>query len=65
MPAIAPDVAAQREVGGDLLLGDMGQGLGTRTGVFDGAISISAIQVWNGGKIASIPPGILPLIADC
>jgi len=29
---------------GDLLLGDMGQGLPLRTGTFDGAISISALQ---------------------
>ncbi|KAL0681895.1 hypothetical protein Bca4012_048742 [Brassica carinata] len=40
------DVAVEREVEGDLLLGDMGQGLGLRAGVIDGAISISAVQVW-------------------
>jgi len=33
------------QVEGDLLLGDMGQGLPLRTGCFDGAISISALQV--------------------
>nr|UTI93960.1 18S rRNA (guanine-N(7))-methyltransferase [Pteroceltis tatarinowii] len=38
------NVALEREVEGDLLLGDMGQGLGFRPGVVDGAISISAIQ---------------------
>ncbi|XP_015885791.1 18S rRNA (guanine-N(7))-methyltransferase RID2 [Ziziphus jujuba] len=38
------DVALEREVEGDLLLGDMGQGLGLRDGVIDGAISISAVQ---------------------
>ena len=30
--------------GGDLVLGDMGQGFGVRAGVFDGAISVSALQ---------------------
>ncbi|PON66139.1 putative 18S rRNA (guanine-N(7))-methyltransferase [Parasponia andersonii] len=38
------NVALEREVEGDLLLRDMGQGLGFRPGVIDGAISISAIQ---------------------
>ncbi|GLT28609.1 hypothetical protein SLA2020_035290 [Shorea laevis] len=38
------DIALEREVEGDLILGDMGQGLGLRPGVIDGAISISAIQ---------------------
>ncbi|KAF9626062.1 hypothetical protein IFM89_030730 [Coptis chinensis] len=37
-------VALEREVEGDLLLTDMGQGLAMRTGVIDGAISISAVQ---------------------
>lgn len=37
-------VAKEREVEGDLLLGDLGQGLPFRAGVFDGAISISALQ---------------------
>lgn len=44
---IAPsmlDIALDREVEGDLLLGDMGQGLGLRFGMFDGAIGISTIQ---------------------
>ncbi|XP_023748742.1 18S rRNA (guanine-N(7))-methyltransferase RID2 [Lactuca sativa] len=38
------DVALEREADGDLILGDMGQGLGIRPGVIDGAISISAVQ---------------------
>ncbi|XP_021723448.1 probable 18S rRNA (guanine-N(7))-methyltransferase [Chenopodium quinoa] len=38
------DVAVEREVDGDLLHADMGQGLGFRPGVIDGAISISAVQ---------------------
>lgn len=38
------NVALEREAKGDLLLGDMGQGLGFRPGVIDGAISISAVQ---------------------
>ncbi|PSS00260.1 18S rRNA (guanine-N(7))-methyltransferase [Actinidia chinensis var. chinensis] len=38
------NVALEREVEGDLMLGDMGQGLGIRPGVIDGAISISAVQ---------------------
>ncbi|KAE8702065.1 pumilio-like protein 6 [Hibiscus syriacus] len=40
----AHDVALRNEVEGDLLLGDMGQGLGLRPGIIDGAISISAVQ---------------------
>ena len=38
------EVAQEREVEGDLLLGDMGDGLPFKAGVFDGAISISALQ---------------------
>lgn len=38
------DVAQDREVEGDLLLADMGQGCPFRAGAFDGAISISALQ---------------------
>ncbi|XP_028938576.1 probable 18S rRNA (guanine-N(7))-methyltransferase [Ornithorhynchus anatinus] len=38
------DVAVEREVEGDLLLGDMGQGVPFRPGTFDGCISISAVQ---------------------
>lgn len=38
------DVALQRDVEGDLLLADMGQGVPFRAGAFDAAISISAVQ---------------------
>ncbi|XP_042865779.1 probable 18S rRNA (guanine-N(7))-methyltransferase [Penaeus japonicus] len=38
------DTALEREVEGDVLLGDIGQGVPFRAGMFDGAISISAIQ---------------------
>ena len=37
-------VAVDREVDGDVCLQDLGQGLPLRPGVFDGAISISAVQ---------------------
>ncbi|EZA59261.1 hypothetical protein DMN91_008494 [Ooceraea biroi] len=38
------NVAAERETSGNLILGDMGQGMPFRAGVFDGAVSISALQ---------------------
>ncbi|EME28311.1 methyltransferase [Galdieria sulphuraria] len=38
------DTASSRDVEGDLVLLDLGQGLPLRTGIFDGAISVSAIQ---------------------
>ncbi|OAA59961.1 methyltransferase [Cordyceps fumosorosea ARSEF 2679] len=38
------DVALQRDVAGDLLLADMGQGVPFRAGTFDAAVSISAVQ---------------------
>lgn len=38
------DVAREREVEGDVILADMGQGVPFRAGAFDGAISISALQ---------------------
>ena len=38
------DVALQRDVNGDLLLSDIGQGIPFRAGTFDAALSISAIQ---------------------
>lgn len=41
---IYSDVAIEREVEGDLLLSDMGQGCSFRAGTFDGAVSISALQ---------------------
>lgn len=37
-------VALERDVEGDLLLADMGQGIPFRPGTFDAAISISAVQ---------------------
>jgi hypothetical protein len=49
-------VAVEREVEGDVMLSDIGQGLPLRTGVFDGAISISAIQwLCNADKTANEP----------
>ncbi|KAJ2078003.1 18S rRNA (guanine1575-N7)-methyltransferase [Coemansia sp. RSA 988] len=44
---IAPsmlDIAIEKDVEGDLLLQDIGQGMGFRPGTFDGAISISVLQ---------------------
>ena len=38
------DIALQRDVEGDLLLTDIGQGVPFRAGTFDAAISISAVQ---------------------
>ncbi|GLH03798.1 Probable 18S rRNA (guanine-N(7))-methyltransferase [Gryllus bimaculatus] len=38
------NVALEREVEGDLLLSDLGQGVPFRAGTFDGAISVSALQ---------------------
>ena len=38
------DVAVERETEGGLILRDLGQGLPFRAGVFDGVVSISAIQ---------------------
>lgn len=38
------DVAQEREVEGDILLSDLGEGFSFLPGVFDGAISISALQ---------------------
>lgn len=50
------DVALEREVDGDLLLADMGQGLTLRPGVIDGAISISAVQwLCNADKTSNEP----------
>lgn len=37
-------IAVDREVSGDLILSDMGQGAPFKAGTFDGAISISALQ---------------------
>ena len=37
-------MAGERDVEGDLMVADMGEPLPFRAGVFDGAISISALQ---------------------
>nr|CAG4641114.1 EOG090X0BBW [Eulimnadia texana] len=37
-------IAREKEVEGDVILGDLGEGLPFRAGIFDGAISISALQ---------------------
>lgn len=50
-------IATEREVEGDLLLADLGQGLGLKAGSFDGAISISALQwLCNADKKCHSPP---------
>jgi 18S rRNA (guanine1575-N7)-methyltransferase len=38
------EIAKKRKVEGEMVLGDLGQGLPFRPGAFDGAISISALQ---------------------
>ncbi|XP_077336753.1 18S rRNA (guanine-N(7))-methyltransferase isoform X1 [Lithobates pipiens] len=51
------DVALDREIEGDLILGDMGQGIPFRPGTFDGCISISALQwLCNADKKTHNPP---------
>ncbi|XP_059842292.1 probable 18S rRNA (guanine-N(7))-methyltransferase [Hypanus sabinus] len=51
------DVALEREVEGDLILGDMGAGMPFRPGSFDGCISISALQwLCNADKKSHDPP---------
>ncbi|CAM6042566.1 unnamed protein product [Sphagnum compactum] len=50
------DIALERETEGDLLLSDIGQGLGLRPGTMDGAISISAVQwLCNADKSCNHP----------
>lgn len=50
------DVALEREVEGDLVLGDMGQGMPFKAGTFDGAVSISALQwLCNADKKSHVP----------
>lgn len=50
------NVAVEREVEGDLLLSDMGQGNPFRPGTFDGAVSISALQwLCNADKTSHKP----------
>ncbi|KAK3329889.1 S-adenosyl-L-methionine-dependent methyltransferase [Apodospora peruviana] len=54
------DVALQRDVEGDLLLADIGQGVPFRPGTFDAAISISAIQwLCNAESSETSPAGRL------
>lgn len=51
------DVAVEREVEGDLVLNDMGQGMPFKAGSFDGAISISALQwLCNADKTSHCVP---------
>lgn len=52
------DIAvSERETDGDVQLADMGQGVHYRAGVFDGAISISAVQwLCNADKKGHSPP---------
>ncbi|KAJ2487051.1 18S rRNA (guanine1575-N7)-methyltransferase [Coemansia sp. RSA 2050] len=56
---IAPamlEIAADKDVEGDLFLQDIGQGVGFRPGTFDGAISISVIQwLCNADKTENRP----------
>lgn len=50
------DVALEREVEGELILGDMGEGMPFKAGTFDGAMSISAIQwLCNADKSSHVP----------
>ncbi|KAM5262230.1 18S rRNA (guanine-N(7))-methyltransferase isoform 2-T2 [Hipposideros larvatus] len=50
------DAALDRNTDGDLLLGDMGQGIPFKPGSFDGCISISAVQwLCNANKKSDIP----------
>jgi 18S rRNA (guanine1575-N7)-methyltransferase len=54
------DVALQRDVEGDLMLADIGQGVPFRAGAFDAAISISAIQwLCNAENSETSPTGRL------
>ncbi|KAI0391123.1 S-adenosyl-L-methionine-dependent methyltransferase [Xylariaceae sp. FL0594] len=50
------DVALQRDVEGDLMLADIGQGVPFRAGTFDAAISISAIQWLCNAESSDISP---------
>ncbi|KAI1503115.1 S-adenosyl-L-methionine-dependent methyltransferase [Biscogniauxia marginata] len=50
------DVALQRDVEGDLLLADIGQGVPFRPGSFDAAISISAIQWLCNAESSELSP---------
>jgi 18S rRNA (guanine1575-N7)-methyltransferase len=49
-------VALEKEVEGDMILQDMGDGLPFRPGTFDGAVSISAVQwLCNADKAHHVP----------
>ena len=50
------DIALQREVEGDLLLADIGQGVPLRPGSLDAAISISAIQWLCNAESSDVSP---------
>lgn len=50
------DVALQRDVEGDLLLADIGQGVPFRAGTFDAAVSISAIQWLCNAESSDVSP---------
>lgn len=50
------DIALQREVEGDLMLADIGQGVPFRAGSFDAAISISAIQWLCNAESSDVSP---------
>jgi len=51
------DVAVEREVEGDVIQSDMGDGLFFRPGTFDGVVSISALQwLCNADKKSHHPP---------
>ncbi|KAI2472428.1 S-adenosyl-L-methionine-dependent methyltransferase [Annulohypoxylon bovei var. microspora] len=50
------DVALQRDVEGDLLLADIGQGVPFRAGAFDAAVSISAIQWLCNAETSDVSP---------
>ncbi|KAL1972428.1 hypothetical protein VTN31DRAFT_6842 [Thermomyces dupontii] len=50
------DIALQREVEGDLLLADIGQGVPFRPGTFDAAISISAVQWLCNAESSDVSP---------
>jgi 18S rRNA (guanine1575-N7)-methyltransferase len=50
------EVAVEREVEGDLILNDIGQGVSFKAGTFDGAVSISALQwLCNADKSSHVP----------
>lgn len=50
------DIALQRDVEGDLMLADIGQGVPFRAGTFDAAISISAIQWLCNAESSDVSP---------